>query len=297
LSTRLTFLRQAAMVVAGALLLSACAGPPMQPGGPAPDPPPPDPPPNSPPVVVAIVTQGGRPKQPPGFVNVGDEVMVSATVTDEETELDQLEYQWSAPVGAFSGTGRHVTWTAPATAMTPRSVTLTLRVLERYGTGNALQQEATGTHTLALHDSERELGDMARRFLTEFSKPQSNKDWRDVMRDFNGGRCPDPRQADAERDDVVRHYTHFVMHNYNVGPAKVTINFGAACSYRNRPGDACVTVPVSWDSTDQRTMERGQTMGLDHVAGAYSTDDSRWWLCSSDYQPVTTFGHTFYLSR
>jgi hypothetical protein len=171
---------------------------------------------------------------------------------------------------------------------------LTLRVVERYGASEALRHEVTGTHAIALHDSVREVGDMTRRFLTEFSKPQTNRDWRDVMRDFSAERCPDPRHVESEREDVVRHYTHFVMHNYTVGPARVTVKFGGSCAFRNRPGDACASARVSWDSTDTRTGTRGQTGGIDHVAAAYSVTDSRWWLCSSDFQGTSTLGHAFY---
>jgi hypothetical protein len=64
-------------------------------------------------------------------------------------------------------------------------VDLTLRVVEPYGVNGTLQHEVTRGHPLSLHDSPRELGDMARRFLTEFSQPQTNQDWRSVMRDFD----------------------------------------------------------------------------------------------------------------
>ena len=47
--------------------------------------------------------------------------------------------------------------------------------------------------------------------------------------------------VEAERDDVVRHCTNFVMHNYHVGPADVTLNFGSAYAFRNRTGDVSLT--------------------------------------------------------
>lgn len=284
-----------ALTALTALLLSACGGSPIQPG-PSPGPPV-EPPANARPVIASIVAQGSGAGQPANFANVGESVTVSATVTDSETPPEQLEYHWSATVGTFSGSGRSVTWQAPPTATTPLAVTLTLRVVERYGTGGALQHEVTGTRALALHDSVRELGEMTRRFLAEFSKPQTNQDWQDVMRDFSAARCPDLRQVEAERDDVVRHYTNFVMHNYSIGPASVTVNFSTSCAFRNRPGDACVAVPVSWDSTDTRTNIRGQAVGIDHVAAAYSVADSRWWLCSSDFQGTGTLTNSFYSSR
>lgn len=74
-------------------------------------------------------------------------------------------------------------------------------------------------------------------------------------------------------------------------------NFSRSCAFRNRPGDACVAVPVSWDSTDTRTNTRGQVAGIDHVAAAYSVADSRWWLCSSDFQGAGTLTNSCYSSR
>jgi hypothetical protein len=138
---------------------------------------------------------------------------------------------------------------------------------------------------------------MARRFLTEFSQPQTNQDWRSVMRDFDlqGGVCPEPRLVEDERRDVVEHYTNFVMHQYVIGPAATTVNFDQVCPVRDRSGDACVAVPVSWDSTDKRNNVRSATSGVDYLSASYSTSDSRWWLCSSDFlAPAQTAGHVFY---
>ena len=69
---------------------------------------------------------------------------------------------------------------------------------------------------------DKEVGDMSERFLTEFSKPQSNKSWQDIMRDFKASACPDPREVDGERDDVIRHYSNFFMNSYQISAAQVT---------------------------------------------------------------------------
>jgi len=253
---------------------------------------------NALPVIASIEARGSAARQPADFANLGESLTVTAAVTDRETSLEQLEYHWSATLGTFTGSGRSVAWQAPATAATPTTVMITLRIVERYGPGGGLQQEVTGTASVALHDSVREVGDMARRFLTEFSKPQSNQDWQDIMRDFNAARCPDPGQVEAEREDVVRHYTNFVMHSYEIGPANVILNFAAAaCPFRNRPGDACVTVPVFWDSTDTRDNTRGQARGNGRLAAAYASADARWWLCSSDFEPTSALTPAFYLTR
>jgi hypothetical protein len=246
-------------------------------------------------VIESITVQGRRPNQPARMADVRETVDVSAAVTDAETPVEQLTYQWTATAGTFTGTGRQVTWTAPDSATTPATVTITLRVTERYGTNST--HEVTRTQTLALHDSSKEVGDMAVRFLTEFSKPQTNQNWQDVMRDFDlaGGTCADPGEIEKERGDVVRHYENFFMHAFDISPANVTVGFRDGCSVPgrgDRPGDACARVAVVWDSTgpDGRRV----TSGVDYVSAAYSTTGSRWFLCSSDFLGDTTAGHAFY---
>lgn len=249
------------------------------------------------PSIDSIAVQGRRPAQPAGFADVRETVDVAATVRDAETPLDELVYQWTATAGTFSGTGRNVTWTAPDSASTPATVTITLKVIENFGhpgQPKTFSQEVSGTQTIALHDSVKEVGDMSRRFLTEFSKPETNQDWQDIMKDFKASVCPQPGLVEEEKADVIRHYSFFTMHNYEIGPAAVNVHFGGACAFRNRPGDACAIVPVFWDSTDSRDGRRGTATGLDHIAAAYSTADSRWWLCSSDFESMSTFGHGFY---
>ncbi len=255
------------------------------------------PPDNTPPSILAIVIQGSRPNEPPDFADLNETVSISAQVADPETPSDQLQYQWSAATGTFFGEGQNVTWQAPGASDTPLPVTIELRVVERYGQDGIFQHEATATRALSLHDSVRELGDMARGFLTEFSKPQTNQDWRDIMKDFDlaGGTCADPGAIEEEKSQVIAHYTNFFMHNYQIGPATVNVNFGSHCPVRNRAGDACIAVPVFWDSTDERTGKRAQTQGVDRLASAYSKTTSRWWLCSSDLvETKGSLGHSLY---
>jgi hypothetical protein len=244
-----------------------------------------------------MAAQGSRSRQPPNFADLGESLAVSAVVIDAETQAERLMYQWDAPLGSFVGTGQQVTWVAPPSASTPMAVTLGLRVVETYGPGGSLRHEVNRTHVVSLHDSPREVGDMSRRFLVEFSKPQTNQDWRDVMRDFDldGRACPDPSLVASERNDVIYHYSNFFMHNYQIGPATTTVNFGQGCAVRNRPGDACSSVPAHWDSTDLQTGIRHMTSGIDYLAAVYSASESRWRLCSSDFlAPSQVQGHRSY---
>jgi hypothetical protein len=255
------------------------------------------PPSNNLPVISAISAQGTRPREPANFADLRERIDVSASVRDDETAADQLGYEWSASAGVFEGSGARVTWVAPDSApTTPADVTITLRVVERYGAGGIFQHRVTGTHTVSLHDSVRELGEMSVRFLTEFSKPQTNKNAQDIMRDFKASVCPDPRQVENEREDVIRHYTYFEMHSYDIRAPSVQVNFGGRCP-KGGEGDACISVPVFWESTDSRDKKRGSTSGVDHLTGVYARGDKRWWLCSSSYEQTGTQGHLFYSDR
>ena len=293
------------LVAVGCLawVLSGCGGdskPPTQP----PSLPPPvnsDPPANTRPVIDSITVQGRRPNQPARFADVREMIDVSATVRDPETPVEELSYQWTATAGTaiagtFISTGRVALWTAPDSIPAPTTVTITLKVIEHYGhPGQAkiFSQDTTSTVTVNVHDSVKEVGDMSVRFLTEFSKPQTNRDWRDVMRDFNRNVCPNPGEYDDERRSVENHIANYVMNSYDIGPPSVAVNFGGTCA-KGLPGDACVSSRVMWNSTGP---EGGTTRGTDHLTAVYGTADRRWWLCSSRYDEDRTSRATFYSRR
>jgi hypothetical protein len=261
-----------------------------------------DPPANTAPTIDGIVVQGRRTKQPANFADIRETIDVSASVRDAETAIDELVYQWTATVGTFSGTGRAVTWTAPDTIQGVTTVTITLKVVENFGYPGQpknFSHDTTSTATLSLHNSNKEVGDMAFRFLDQFSQPQTNKDWRDIMRDFKAQACPDPGEFDSERFDVERHYNNFVMNSYRVDAPIVSTSFTDGCAVPNRGtlrGDACVRIGVMWDSTQFTATPPSKkvTSGIDYIAAAYSPADRRWWLCSSQFIETGTPGHSFY---
>jgi hypothetical protein len=278
--------------VAVALVLAACGGSPTRPsntpGGGGSQ----QPPSNNLPVIDSITVQGTRPKEPPNFADLGQTVAVTAKVHDDETAADQLQYVWTATAGTFSGTGPNVTWQAPSTAATPLDVTITLKVVEKYGSPAAsFQHEVTGTAKLSLHDSIKEVGDMARQFLLDFSDTHL-KDADYIMRNFSAERCPNPKDVHDERSDVTNHFTNFQTVSFRIGTPEVTVNFGGICAFRNRPGDACAIVPSFWDAIDVRDNTRGAVDGDDYLGATYSQADARFWLCSSDYQGHRVSGVT-----
>jgi hypothetical protein len=290
----------ASVAVTAALLLSGCgAAPPTAPPPPPPPPPPVVPPANNLPVIDSIKVQGTRAKEPASFADIGESVPIVAAVHDDETAPDQLEYQWSATVGTFTGSGSHVVWQALSAPETPTDVTITLKVVEKYGFPGqppAFQQDVSGTTTLSLHDSSKEVGDMSRQFLLDFS--DSNiRDVSHILRNFSKARCPQPEEVDSEADDIARNRRERRITDSSVGSAFTTVNFGGLCPFGLKKGDACAIVPVFWADIDLSNGKPSTTRGNDIVAAAYAPADKRWWLCASNYQGLSTVGTPFRFSR
>jgi hypothetical protein len=76
---------------------------------------------NSPPLITGLTAQGTRPAEPPNLADAGEELVVTASVVDAGTAVDRLTFEWSSPVGSFSGQGPAVRWRAPASASTGRT--------------------------------------------------------------------------------------------------------------------------------------------------------------------------------
>jgi hypothetical protein len=223
----------------------------------------------APPVIQTIVAQGTRTTEPAQFADLNETINVTATVTDADTTAASLQYTWTADLGTMSGTGAKVTWQAPASAATPVKATITLSVSDG-------STAVTGTSAVTLHDSTKEIGDIATLFLVNFSKTEVPVDT--VMQDFTP-QCPGTA---SERQDVVNNRNGFVITSWNVQPPQVTVNFGAGCQTLHglRQGDGCSYSQVRWDST-KVGGGTDSVEGVDQIAAVFLSD--RWWLCSSDF--------------
>ncbi len=159
--------------------------------------PPPPPPVNALPVVTSIFIKGTLPREPAQYATLGETVNITATVTDAETPVNQLTYEWSSSVGGtFGGNAATTTWTAPAslTGATPVNATLTLTVTERVDATR--NNRVTATSIVDLHNSPKEVGDLALLFLEDFSK-QLSADV--VMRNFTATVLKRPRNGRRSR--------------------------------------------------------------------------------------------------
>ena len=275
-------------------MAAACGGGEM-PGPTGPGPlvtPLPDPGPvvtNTPPVIGRFTVQGTRSNEPPNFADASEDLPISVDVTDAESQINDLKFNWSADGGTFSGTGRSVTWKAPATVSGPRDITINLEVVETYTSqGKSVENKVTGSVTLSLHDSVKEVGDMALLFIQDFSN--SSIGVSEVMRNFQ----PDCYGTEEERGQVADNRQNFRINSSTVSLSSTIVNFGGTCPFRGKRGDACSRVRARWESTvlrDVGDLRAGQTTvatGVDQVAAFYYRDQKRWKLCDSQFDPDST---------
>jgi IPT/TIG domain-containing protein len=253
---------------------------------------------NTPPTIVSLVAQGSRRNEPPRFADLGEEIAVTAVVEDPETSPDALTYEWtSTPGKLISGTGRSIAWRAPDAGSTPFTTAITLAVIERFTTvdsaGRLVQNEHRVSKDISVrvHDSARELGDLAKTFLELFS--QSNVAPDVVMRDFQDGCGAGGTGKRDERMDVDRNRVQFSILSSFVGTPRVTIDFGGVSPFRSRQAEGWAAVDVRWMSRclvkdDSRGCPAPgfikNDVGTDWVTGRFDEPTNRWWLCDSDYE-------------
>src|SRR5438874_5881123 len=205
---------------------------------------------NTPPVIGKFTVQGTRSNEPPNFADASEAVPVTVEVTDAESQTSDLKFNWSSDAGTFSGSGPKITWTAPSSVSAPSTITLNLEVVETYTSqGKSVQNTVTGSTTLSLHDSAKEVGDMAVQFLKDFSDT-SITDVPHIMRNFQAG-CYGTADETAQ---VANHITDFDVLTGDVSQASTTVQFGGACPYRLKPGDACAQVRVHWISRAKHNL-------------------------------------------
>lgn len=251
------------------LALAACSNDsPVQPG-PMPQPQPQ--PANQAPVIESIAVSAQR-------VEADTEVTVTATVRDVETAIDQLRFTWSADAGTFSGSGPSVRWRLPKGGSTPVEHTLRLSVVETYGPSGSLQHTVTGTSpAIRVHDSPKELGELALRFLQNFANSSVPADV--AIRDFSDS-CGGKR---AERDDIEGNRRDFdvLSSRLSLSHARVTSPWARGemtvrCEFSSRRKNC---PPGSPSSCRVGAIENVE--GNCNMTAVY--EQQRWFLCDSTF--------------
>jgi hypothetical protein len=230
------------------------------------------------PIIKSIAAQGGRPGQPPNFADRGETIRISAVIEDADTAPAQLTFEWKACGGVFTGAGAQVDWQAPAGGSSPQTCTIDLTVVDG-------PHRVSGSIAVRVHDSAKEIADLALEFLTEFA--DSSIAPAAAVRHFSDS-CPGKA---AELEDVIRNRQTYTMNSHTYGAATVSIAFGGVCAFRARRADACLLIPVEWRSTIKATGKPETTAGASHITAVYEA--SRWWLCDSEFEGTSTSGVRF----
>lgn len=288
----------------GALLASGVAAFAASCGGDSPTTPtPPTPVQNAPPVIRSLTATPTRLEVSSstcaGTSACPTRATLTATVEDAETPPAQLTYEWSAsgaagaPMGTFEGSGATVTWVAPTAIAAPQVVDIRLTVVEKYASqvGGAIDREhrVSSTTSVRLHDSVKEVGDLATQFLTEFST-SSIQDPQFLVRNFSDS-CPGKA---AELSDVTKERANYRILGSSIGPPTVSISFAPSpCGSLTRPeGDGCAQLSCRWTSqclatADPRVCAPGRVYspsGTCVLSAIY--ESNRWWLCDSRFYQV-----------
>ena len=235
--------------------------------------------PNPPPVITALVAQSTRTSAPSNFADLGEEIVVTATVQDAETPVSRLVFDWSADGGTFTGAGAVVRWRAPTGITTPAQSRLTVKVTEPI---DGTSQSVSSTVTVRVHNSIKEITDISVQFLLDFSDQKNAPEY--VIRNFYTG-CPGRNE---ELQDVTNNRLNYTITSYKIGtPTSASVNFGGTCPYQNKKGvDGCVQTPAEWKAIDKRTGLSETSVGTDQTTAVYR--ESRWWLCDSNFDGTTT---------
>lgn len=243
---------------------------------------------NAPPVVGSIRSVGSHAGQPSGFADIGESVMLVASVTDAETPADRLTYEWSGP-GTFSGSGTSVTWQVPGdVSPTPSPVSVTLTVTESFVENNVThRQSSSGSFVMQVHDSQKEILDAGEDFLTLFSR--SEVPTSEVLHNFSttcdkgDGRASEKNDVDFNRATYVQDFSAFRISRRGAA----TLSFAGTCflpdGRAQRNVDACSSFAVHWEVNKKSSGAREITNGVDYVSAAL--ENNQWRLCHSDFIP------------
>lgn len=212
-------------------------------------------------------------------VEADQEIGVSAVVTDAETPLDQLTYQWSAaPVnGDFNGPPRDVKWRAPKAQTTPDLYTLKLLVTEKYtSAGQPKENSVSSTVQVHYNDSPREITRIGMRFLTELFPTYTIPASQTVV-DFSDS-CS---EKFAELSDVTNNRINFQILSGTFTNVSVAIN--GARTFADVSG-TCVFKDIPKDPKNPNYGKLETITGRCTLTAIY--ENWRWWLCSSHFTGI-----------
>ena len=249
---------------------------------------------NTPPTIASITASDTR-------VEVGAPVTLTAVVQDAETPVDKLTYAWSVPNGQIDGQGAVVAWTPGSDATTPADFTVTLTVTELYTSGSLqLRNTATGTISVHVNNSQKELADLSVRFLTDFAHSNVSPDT--CVSEFSSGRygsgdldCASGKAAEFQDIDDNRH--DFQMIAYTLRPTSLSINpnkvFATVHTFCSFTAKVITTDPRDESCQGGKCPlgSVGTAVGDCWTTNVY--EKGRWWLCASHFTSSSVVPNAF----
>ena len=210
-------------------------------------------------------------------------------VEDLETPVANLSYTWTASSGMFTGTGPEVTWTPGQDARTPEDYTLTLTVTERVTNGSiTVENTATGTATVRVHNSPKELAELALRFLEDFadSRVSPERCVAEFSDSCSRGKSSELGDIEDNRHDFEILDSTLRTRRVDVAPGGLTATVQTSCSFTSRvittaPRAEGCEVPGACPLNSVGTVEG--TCRTTHVY-----EKGRWWLCESSFTGSAT---------
>ena len=225
---------------------------------------------NDAPIIASMTVNSPR-------VEADQEVVATAFVSDAETPLDQLTYQWSAtPVnGTFTGPGPVATWRAPKQQATPDLYTLKLLITEKYtSAGQPKENSVSSTVQVHYNDSVREITTISMRFLTELF-PTFTVPAQQAVADFSDS-CSEKA---SEYNDVANNRINFQILSGTYTNVSVMPNGDR--TYADVSG-ACVFRDIPKDPKNPNFGKTETVAGICRLTAIY--ENWKWWLCSSHFQ-------------
>jgi hypothetical protein len=224
---------------------------------------------------------------------VGVPVTLTATVEDAETPVANLTYKWTAENGTFAGEGAKVTWTPGADAKTPGDFVVTLTVTERVGTGSS-ENTASGTLTVHVNNSPKELAELSLRFLGNFANSKVSpetcvSEFSDTTSTCARGKKDELADIDDNRHDYEMIGSNLRHTGLSIGSSKTSATVHTSCSFTvkvissNPRDEVCQAGKCPLGST-------GSSSGDCWTTNVY--EKGRWFLCESHFTSQSSLAST-----
>jgi hypothetical protein len=234
---------------------------------------------NTPPVISSVSASLDR-------AEVNGVVDLTAVVSDAETALSSLAYTWTASAGTITGTGASARWTAPGTVANA-TVTVTLTVSEHYTSNkNILENKTTGSTTVHLNDSAKEVAALSTTFIDDFIHSERSADF--CVRNFSDS-C---RGKTDEFNDITSDRAQFVHDPARSSYSVSSITYNTAGNVPSQATVATVFGPCRFGTQPKAGGTFAFAVGTCELRHIY--ENFQWRLCDSHFNdphtefPITT---------